>query len=338
MQLVYICKSVAYSELQFLSFFICCFFYRAEPVYLEFPEFKGNSRRNYWVDICLEILRAHRFIRKYNLQEIQKSEVLAKASLGIFRYHAVREGFQFFSSHYKSLLAFNLAESLPRGDTILETLSFRLGLLNVGATQHDGAGVAYAKRQSPTKQQPTLSPVSLLTLIQLGFILQKEANLDGESVIVGDIYAGEINPLEIAVKQSVLDTGKAEAAQATIDQVKVEGIDTNVAVMKVSCDYIQLGFPQNNSYLCLVIEKYEAKGDIRGRGGGGARKRELIIVKKCLRNKTICSVLYSFPHTALGNSWSWYIYYYFKNWVFFSFHSGGNQGTYSLLFLGKQPD
>ncbi|GLT54327.1 hypothetical protein SLA2020_275330 [Shorea laevis] len=204
----------------------------AEPVYLEFPEFKGNSRRNYWVDICLEILRAHRFIRKYNLQEIQKSEVLAKATLGIFRYHAVREGFQFFSSHYKSLLAFNLAESLPRGDTILETLSFRLGLLNVGATQHDGAGVAYAKRQSPTKQQPTLSPVSLLTLIQLGFILQKEANLDGESVIVGDIYAGEINPLEIAVKQSVLDTGKAEAAQATIDQVKVEGIDTNVAVMK----------------------------------------------------------------------------------------------------------
>ncbi|KAE8100819.1 hypothetical protein FH972_018674 [Carpinus fangiana] len=203
-----------------------------EPVYLEFPEFKGNSRRNYWVDICLEILRAHRFIRKHNLKEIQKSEVLAKATLGIFRYHAVREGFQFFSSHYKSLLAFNLAESLPRGDTILETLSYRLGLLNVGAAQHDGAGVAYAKKQSPTKQQPTLSPVSLLTLSQLGFISQKEANLNGEAVIVGDIYAGETNPLEMAVKQSVLDTGKAEAAQATIDQVKVEGIDTNVAVMK----------------------------------------------------------------------------------------------------------
>jgi hypothetical protein len=277
---------------------------------LEFPEFKGNSRRNYWVDICLEILHAHRFIRKYNLKEIQKSEVLAKATLGIFRYHAVREGFQFFSSHYKSLLAFNLAESLPRGDTILETLSYRLGLLNVGAAQHDGAGVAYAKKQSPTKQQPTLSPVSLLTLSQLGFISQKEANLNGEAVIVGDIYAGETNPLEMAVKQSVLDTGKAEAAQATIDQVKVEGIDTNVAVMKVSCDYIQLGFP-NNSYLRLVL-------------------KELRIVKKCSRNKTICSVFIPLHIERLRIAG---ISIHCKNWVYFSFHSGENLGNLFLAFL-----
>ncbi|GMY25818.1 ZEAMMB73_Zm00001d034581 [Fagus crenata] len=200
-----------------------------EPVYLEFPQFKGNSRRDYWLDICLEILHAHRFIRKNNLKEIQKSEILAKAILGIFRYHAVREAFNFFSSHYKTLLAFNLAESLPGGDKILETLSSRLALLNVGA------GIANAKRQptlSPRKQQPTLSPVSLLTLSRLGFVLQKEANLDGESVVIGDICVGETNPLELAVKQSVLDTGTAEAAQATVDQVKVDGIDTNVAVMK----------------------------------------------------------------------------------------------------------
>ncbi|KAF2312316.1 hypothetical protein GH714_034189 [Hevea brasiliensis] len=48
----------------------------------------------------------------------------------------------------------------------------------------------------------------------------------------GDLCAGETNPLEIAVKQSVSDIGRAEAAQATVDKVKVEGIDTNVAVMK----------------------------------------------------------------------------------------------------------
>ncbi|KAK4598880.1 hypothetical protein RGQ29_016073 [Quercus rubra] len=198
-----------------------------EPVYLEFPEFRGSSRRDYWLDICLEILYAHRFIRKNNLKEIQKSEILAKAILGIFRYRAVREAFRFSSSHYKTLLAFNLAESLPGGDKILETLSSRLTLLN------DGAGIA--KRQStlsPTKQQPTLSPVSLLALSQLGFVLEKEANLDGQAVIIGDICVGETNPLELAVKQSLLDTGMAEAAQATVDQVKVEGIDTNVAVMK----------------------------------------------------------------------------------------------------------
>ncbi|KAM3754837.1 hypothetical protein ACB098_03G194800 [Castanea mollissima] len=176
-----------------------------EPVYLEFPEFRGNSRRDYWLDICLEILYAHRFIRKNNLKEIQKSEILAKAILGIFHYRAVREAFRFSSSHYKTLLAFNLAESLPGGDKILETLSSRLALLK---------------------------DVSLLALSQLGFVLEKEANLDGQAVILGDICVGETNPLELAVKQSLLDTGMAKAAQATVDQVKVEGIDTNVAVMK----------------------------------------------------------------------------------------------------------
>ncbi|CAB4265423.1 unnamed protein product [Prunus armeniaca] len=198
----------------------------AEPVYLEFPEFKGNSRRDYWLDICLEILRAHRFIRKNNFKETKKSEVMARAILGICRYRAVREAFHFFSSHYKTLLAFNLAESLPGGDLILKTLSSRLVLLNSSAAQHDVSGSPYAKRQ------PKLSPVSLIALTQLGFILEKEGNLEGEAIIVGDVCVGEINPLEMAVKQSLLDTGRAEAAQATVEQVKVDGIDTNVAIMK----------------------------------------------------------------------------------------------------------
>lgn len=198
----------------------------ADPVYLEFPEFKGNSRRDYWLDICLEVLYAHRFIRKNSLKEIQKSEVLARVILGIFRYRAVREAFRYSASHYKTLLPFNLAESLPRGDFILETLSSRLVLLNADAAKGDVSGSPYAKLQSK------LSPVSLLALCQLGFILAKEGNIDEESIIVGDVCVGETNPLELAVKQSVSDTSSAEAAQATVDQVKVEGIDTNVAVMK----------------------------------------------------------------------------------------------------------
>ncbi|KAG6764950.1 hypothetical protein POTOM_028964 [Populus tomentosa] len=194
----------------------------AEPVYFEFPEFKGNSRRDYWLDVCLEILHAHRFIQKNNFNETQRLEVLARAILGIFRCRTVREALCCFSSHYKTLLAFKLAESLPRGDMILETLSSRLALLN--ATPVSGSPCA--------KQQLRLSPVALLTLCQLGFILQKEANLDVEVLAFGDLWAGETNPLEISVKQSMSDTGKAEAARATVDKVKVEGIDTNVAVMK----------------------------------------------------------------------------------------------------------
>lgn len=250
---------------------------------MEFPEFRGSSRRDYWLDICLEILYAHRFIRKNNLKEIQKSEILAKAILGIFRYRAVREAFRFSSSHYKTLLAFNLAESLPGGDKILETLSSRLTLLN------DGAGIA--KRQSmlsPTKQQPTLSPVSLLALSQLGFVLEKEANLDGQAVIIGDICVGETNPLELAVKQSLLDTGMAEAAQATVDQVKVEGIDTNVAVMKVNYDYTKFAFPIKNTFIPVLFSEIMKHGKNSG-------NKELTIVKCFLRNKTIfCAFFNSF--------------------------------------------
>lgn len=197
-----------------------------EPVYFEFPEFKGNSRRDYWLDICLEILHAHKFIRKNNFKETQQLEVLAKAILGIFRYRAVKESFHIFSSHYKTVLAFKLAESLPRGDMILETLSSRLALLNITASPRSVDGFSYAK------QQAKLSPVAFLTLVRLGFTLQNDSNFDGEEMAMGDLCAGEPNPLEIAVKQSVSDIGRAEAAQETVDKVKVEGIDTNVAVMK----------------------------------------------------------------------------------------------------------
>ncbi|XP_057424539.1 uncharacterized protein LOC130718090 isoform X2 [Lotus japonicus] len=198
----------------------------AEPVYFEFPEFKANVRRDYWLDISLEILRVHKFIRKYYLKETQKAEVLARAILGIYRYRAVREAFKYFSSHYKTLLSFNLAEALPRGDMILETLSNSLTNLTV----------ASSKRSSPrnvdTKKQLVVSPASAVALFRLGFKSDKFADIYEETTVVGDIRVGEINLLEMAVKKSLRDTGKAEAAQATVDQVKVEGIDTNVAVMK----------------------------------------------------------------------------------------------------------
>lgn len=198
----------------------------AEPVYFEFPEFKASLRRDYWLDISLEILRVHKFIRKYYLKEAQKSEVLARAILGIFRYRAVREAFQFFSSHYKTLLTFNLAEALPRGDMVLETLSNSLTNLTAVSCKRDIPGTV------DTKRQLAVSSASVLALSCLGFKSIKVADIYEETTVFGDIRVGEINALEVAVKQSLLDTGKAEAAQASVDQVKVEGIDTNVAVMK----------------------------------------------------------------------------------------------------------
>ncbi|KAK6160540.1 hypothetical protein DH2020_003921 [Rehmannia glutinosa] len=198
----------------------------AEPVYLEFPEFKGCSRRDYWLDTCLEILRAHKFIRKYNMKGNQQSEALARAILGIFRFRAVREAFRISSSNYKTLLCFNLAESLPGGDMIMETLASRLTLISPTAGQHDVLSSPNANRQH-------IFPAALMTLIRLKIVSSKNADSNDEATYQGgDVSVGESNPLEAVVKQLKQDTGMAEAAQATVDQVKVEGIDTNLAVMQ----------------------------------------------------------------------------------------------------------
>ncbi|KAG8365719.1 hypothetical protein BUALT_Bualt17G0001200 [Buddleja alternifolia] len=207
----------------------------AEPVYLEFPEFKGCSRRDYWLDICLEILRVHKFNRKYNMKEIQKSEALARAILGIFRFRAVREAFGIFSSNYKTLLCFNLAESLPGGDMIMETLSSRLALINRSAGECDVLSSPNAKRHQ-------ILPAAHLTLFMLKIVSSKDADLKVEATKGGDFCVGESDPIETLVKQLKQDTGRAEAAQATVDQVKVEGIDTNLAVMK------ELLFPVIETY------------------------------------------------------------------------------------------
>ncbi|XP_077246409.1 polygalacturonase inhibitor (DUF639) [Tasmannia lanceolata] len=202
----------------------------AEPVYLEFPELKGHSRRDYWLSISREILHVHRFIRKFNLKEIQQTEALSRATLGIFRYRAVREAFHTLPSHFKTLLAFELAEQLLGGDMILATLSTRLELLNSQSQKHDVAVGASSKNE---KLRPGLSPFSFLTLTRLGFVLRKEKHVaEGTAFLASDVCVGERNPLEMAVEQSQSNSSIAEVARATVDQVKVEGIDTNMAVMK----------------------------------------------------------------------------------------------------------
>lgn len=153
--------------------------------------------------------------------------MLARAILGIFRFHAVREAFRVSSSNYKTLLCFNLAESLPGGDMIMETLASQMALITPSAGQQEVS-------ISPNANRRPIFPVALLTLIRLKIVSPKEGEVNVEATyFAGNLRVGEANPLEAVVKQLEQDTGKAEAAQATVDQVKVEGIDTNVAVMKV---------------------------------------------------------------------------------------------------------
>ncbi|KAI0488183.1 hypothetical protein KFK09_028010 [Dendrobium nobile] len=197
-----------------------------EPVYFEFPELKGHSRRDYWLSIVQEVLHAHRFIRKYNLAGIQREEALSKATIGIFRYRALREAFRTSLSDFKSILAFNLAEKLPKGDMILEALSNHLELLQ-----------ARSKTQNCIELKSDISPhvlsVSSYMLVIMGFISLEKLERKGENNFsIPLITVGETTSLELAVKESYCHSGSVEAANATVDQVKMEGIGTNFAVMQ----------------------------------------------------------------------------------------------------------
>lgn len=218
----------------------------AESIFLEFPQFKGHSRRDYWFAIIREVLHVHRFIRKYNLGQIQRAEALSKATIGIFQYRAVKEAFHIIPCHLKTTLAFNLAEKLPKGDKILEALYNHLKLLHTRSQIH-----VESLETSPDEKHGAFPfPVSLYTLTRMGFMLLKNEDRPEErELLVADVRVGETSPLQMAVKQSVNYSGRVEAARATLDQVKVEGIDTNLAVMKeLLFPLVELG----NRFLFLV--------------------------------------------------------------------------------------
>lgn len=201
--------------------------YRADPIFLEFPQLIGHSRRDYWFAIIREVLHVHRFIRKYNLCKIQRAEALSKAALGIFRYRALKEAFHVTPSHVKTILAFNLAEKLPKGDKILEALYRRLELLCT-KSKCDDALTPSGKKMSDS------FPVSFYALARMGFVsMEREDWSEETELLAADAHVGETSALQKAVKESLGYSGKVEAARATLDQVKVEDIETNLVLIKV---------------------------------------------------------------------------------------------------------
>lgn len=117
---------------------------------------------------------------------------------------------------------FNLCDQLPGGDLILETLANMLTLRGLDRTNNsrDGGG---------------MSSISALGMVSnLGFVFGSNSNDPNDTgLVVGEITVGEITSLERAVKESRNNYEKVVMAQATVDGVKVDGIDTNLAVMKV---------------------------------------------------------------------------------------------------------
>ncbi|KAI0502522.1 hypothetical protein KFK09_017475 [Dendrobium nobile] len=188
-----------------------------EPIIIEFPELTGHSRRDYWLAIIREILYAHRFVRKIQMEGVDKEETLSKAVLGILRLQAIQEMFSAVPVRYESLLMFNLADQLPGGDLILEALANMI--ISKSLDQTNGSRSASGM----------YSISALAILSNLGVVSQVSSE---EKLIVGDVVVGEMTDLQKVVMESRLNYKMVEEAQATVDGVKVDGIDTNLAVMK----------------------------------------------------------------------------------------------------------
>uniref|UniRef100_A0A0E0JZ97 Uncharacterized protein n=1 Tax=Oryza punctata TaxID=4537 RepID=A0A0E0JZ97_ORYPU len=188
-----------------------------EPVIIEFPELTGHFRRDYWLAIISEILYVHRFVRKFDISGVDKEETILKAVLSILRLQAIEELAIPVSNRFESLLMFNLCDKLPGGDVILETL----------------AGSISSRRSAQVNQPGTssgrhsMSPFAVLS--NLGVVSPIN---NGERLFVGEIVVGEMSNLQKVVTESMNNYKKVELAQATVDGVKVDGLDTNLAVMK----------------------------------------------------------------------------------------------------------
>ncbi|GLU18224.1 hypothetical protein SLE2022_345360 [Rubroshorea leprosula] len=193
----------------------------SEPVAIELPELKGHTRRDYWLAIIREILYVHRFINKFHIKGVERDEALSKAVLGILRMQAIQEISSSSSVHFESLLMFNLCDQLPGGDLILETLANMSTSRELDRTNNSAAG------------SQTYSISALATVSNLGFMFGSSLTNPSETgLVVGEVAVGEMSLLEKAVKESRDNYQKVLQAQGSVDEVKVDGIDTNLAVMK----------------------------------------------------------------------------------------------------------
>lgn len=198
---------------------------------LEFPELTGRTRRDYWLAIIREVVAAHQFIRTYQLEGVGKAEALAKAVLGIARLRATKETFHVLPPRPESLLTYSLGAEMPGGDLILAELANLLR--NTGHVDGKVDGETY-------QGSKVYASSAAAVVASFGPKSPKGIEKSKESPVpIGEILIGEITPLEKAIVQSRDNTKKVLLAQATIEGVKVEGIGTNVAVMKV-------GSPQQN--------------------------------------------------------------------------------------------
>ncbi|KAD2060943.1 hypothetical protein E3N88_41929 [Mikania micrantha] len=195
----------------------------SEPVIIELPELKGHARRDYWLAIVREILNAHRFIRKFHITGVERDEALLKAIFGVLRIQALSNMTSIIPLCYEAGLMYNACDQLPGGDRILETIAT---MLTSKETERN--------KNNNNKFGDGMHSLSATTMASsMGFVFGTNSNMPKQSLIsVGELTVGEMTPLEKAVEEARSNYKMVADAQATVDGAKVEGLDTNLAVLK----------------------------------------------------------------------------------------------------------
>ncbi|KAI5083423.1 hypothetical protein GOP47_0003166 [Adiantum capillus-veneris] len=191
-----------------------------EPLIFEFPEFTGHSRRDYWLAIIRELVHAHQLIRKYWLEDEDKIEALSRAVLGIARLRATREIIHNLPLKGESLLTFLTCEDLPGGDLILEAI-----VRTFDSRKNSANGML---QRSPSYARSAAAAINTLS----SPTSTRKGSVQDAGIPVGEFLIGDLNPIQKAVLQSRNCSKRVELAQSTIAGVKVDGIDTNLAIMK----------------------------------------------------------------------------------------------------------
>uniref|UniRef100_A0A0A8Z4I9 Uncharacterized protein n=1 Tax=Arundo donax TaxID=35708 RepID=A0A0A8Z4I9_ARUDO len=148
----------------------------------------------------------------------------------------MKEAFHIAPSHFKTTLTFSLAEKLPKGDMVLEALyNNYFQLLDTS--------LSHLETESIHKMSPTHSvPFSLYALSRMGFVLLKRKDEIHKEISFCAVCFGVTKSLEAALEESFCYSERIESARATVDQVKVEGVDANLALMQeLLFPFIQVG-------------------------------------------------------------------------------------------------
>lgn len=162
----------------------------------------------------------HRFINKFQITGIERDEAISKAILGILRVQAIQNMNTSGPLCYEALLMFSLCDQLPGGDLIMEALAKLLCL-----RESDRSNSKFNRRMY------SMSSVSMIS--NLGFLSgNSSSHLSEEGLPVGEISVGQLSFLERAVKESGDNYKEVVVARESCDGAKVNGIDTNLAVMK----------------------------------------------------------------------------------------------------------